>query len=121
MLIERTKDTYYEALQNSSIGWHENTSDYNSFVRYMLGVIVKAYNEFEDRVAHLKYRKQPKEDRLRAIFDKSLGKLTKSDLLKACPDISMITIERALSQLLAQGYIKKVGAGRGTAYIKQNE
>lgn len=26
MLIEKTKETYYEALQNSSTGWHESIS-----------------------------------------------------------------------------------------------
>lgn len=119
MLIEQSKETYYEALLNSSVGWHENKNDYSSFVRYMLGIVVKAYNEFEDRVAHLRYRKLSKEDRLRAIFDKRLGKITKSDLMKSCPDISMITIERALSSLLEEGYIEKVGAGRGTAYVKK--
>lgn len=54
MLIEKTKETYYEALQNSSIGWHDNTSDYTSFVRYYLGVVLKGYNDFQDRVEHLK-------------------------------------------------------------------
>ena len=57
MLIEKTKETYYEALQNSSIEWHNNKSDYTSFVRYYLGILLKGYNEFQDRIKHLKYRK----------------------------------------------------------------
>ena len=48
MLIEKTKETYYEALQNSSIEWHNDKSDYTSFVRYYLGVVLKGYNEFQD-------------------------------------------------------------------------
>ena len=39
-LIEQTKEIYYESLQLSSAGWHENKNDYEPFVKYMLGVIV---------------------------------------------------------------------------------
>ena len=52
MLIEKTKETYYEALQASSGNWHENENAYEPFVRYYLGVTLKAYNEFENRVEH---------------------------------------------------------------------
>ena len=49
-IIEGSKETYYEVLQDSSINWHENENDYKPFVNYMLGVIVNAYKEFESRV-----------------------------------------------------------------------
>jgi len=49
-IIEESKETYYEVLQDSSISWHENENDYKSFVNYMLGVVVNAYKEFETRV-----------------------------------------------------------------------
>ena len=39
-MIEQTKETYYEALQSSSAGWHENEHNYVPFVQYTLGVIV---------------------------------------------------------------------------------
>lgn len=45
-LIEQTKEIYYESLQLSSAGWHENKNDYEPFVKYMLGVIVAAYRDF---------------------------------------------------------------------------
>mgnify|MGYP000778826022 FL=1 len=47
MLIEKTKETYYEALQASSTGWHEGENSYEPFVKYYLGIMLKAYNEFE--------------------------------------------------------------------------
>ncbi len=119
MLIERTKETYYEVLQNSSMGWHENTNDYTSFVKYYLGVLLKGYNEFQDRIEHLKYRRQTKMDRVKAIFDKRLGVIKKSDIASLCPDISEITIERTLKELLESGFIEKVGKGRATGYVKK--
>lgn len=120
MLIEKTKDSYYEALQASSEGWHEDKNTALPFVRYMLGVLVKAYNEFENRVEHLAYRKQPKGERVREIISRHLGKITKRDIKIAAPDISEATIENALADLLKQGYIEKVGAGRCVGYVMKN-
>lgn len=117
MLIEKTKDSYYETLQASSEGWHENNNTALPFVRYMLGVLVKAYNEFESRVEHLVYRKQPKGERVREIISCHLGKITKRDIMTAAPDISEATIENALADLLKQGYIEKAGAGRSVGYV----
>ena len=119
MLIEKTKETYYEALQNSSIEWHSNQSDYTSFVRYYLGVVLKGYNEFQDRIEHLKYRKLSKADRVKAVFEKKLGIVKKSDIATLCPDISETTIERTLKELLEAGFIEKVGKGRATGYAKK--
>lgn len=119
MMIEKTKETYYEALQNSSVEWHNNQSDYTSFVRYYLGIVLKGYNEFQDRIEHLKYRKLSKADRVRSVFDKKLGVVRKSDIATLCPDISETTIERTLKDLLDAGFIEKVGKGRATGYAKK--
>jgi len=35
-----------------------------------------------------------------------------------CPDISAVTIEKTLARLLKDRFIKKIGNGRYTAYIK---
>ena len=119
MMIEKTKGTYYEALQNSSVEWHNDQSDYTSFVRYYLGIVLKGYNEFQDRIEHLKYRKLSKADRVRSVFDKKLGVVKKSDIATLCPDISETTIERTLKDLLDAGFIEKVGKGRATGYAKK--
>lgn len=119
MLIEKSKDSYYEVLQESSQNWHENGNNYLPFLKYMLGVVVKAYNEFEDRVEYLRYRKVSKPERIKAVIDRTPGKITKKEISQACPDISLTTIERTLADLVANGYIGKVGSGRATAYVKK--
>lgn len=118
MLIEKTKETYYEALQSSSFGWHEEKNSYEPFVKYYLGIMVKAYNEFENRVEHLKYRSLSKPDRIKAVIDQKVGKITKKEIMERCPDISKITVERTLTDLVKQGYIAKVGSGRATGYVR---
>jgi len=117
-LIENSKDTYYEVLQDSSAGWHDNQSDYLPFIRYYLGILQKAYNEFEDRVEHLQYRGLSKPDRVKAVIDRKIGKITKKEIMESCPDISKVTVERTLTSLVKSGYLIKIGAGRAVAYGK---
>jgi len=118
MLIEGTKDSYYETLQVSSVGWYENENRYLPFVRYYLSVLLKAYKEFSDRVETVAIDKMGKAERVKDLFDKRIGKLSKREISNIYPDISVTTIEKALADLLKDGYIIKVGSGRGTAYIK---
>lgn len=118
MLIEKTKETYYEALQASSVGWHEGENSYEPFVKYYLGIMLKAYNEFENRVEHLKYHNLSKPDRIKAVIDNKVGKITKKEIMELCPDISKVTVERTLTDLVKSGYIAKVGAGPSTGYVR---
>ena len=118
MLIEKTKETYYEALQASSFGWHEGENSYKPFVKYYLGIMLKAYNEFENRVEHLKYHNLSKPDRIKAVIDNKVGKITKKEIMELCPDISKVTVERTLTDLVKSGYIAKVGAGPSTGYVR---
>ena len=120
-LIEQTKETYYEALQRSSDGWHEGANDYKPFVRYMLGVIVAAYREFSARMQTLTTSGLSKPDRVREVIRETLGKVTKREIMEKCPDISEITIKRVLVELTASGTIIKIGSGRGTSYIYNRE
>ena len=115
--IERTKGAYYDALAASSAGWQEGANDPGPFVRYMLGVILAAYRDFENRVSAVSLAKLSKAERVEAVLRDSLGKVTKADIAEACPDISATTIERALSFLLKTGKIAKTGGGRGTGYV----
>ena len=118
MLIEKTKEIYYEALQASSTGWHENENNYEPFVRYYLGIMLKAYNEFENRVEHMRHRRLSKPERIKMVIDKKVGKITKKEIMELCPDISKITVERTLTDLVKAEYIAKVGAGPSTAYVR---
>lgn len=121
MLIEKSKETYYEALQHSSHGWHKNANDYAPFVSYYLGIVLKAYREFESRVRLMQDRSLSKPERIRTVIDGHIGKISKKQLAEQCPDISLTTIERTLGELVKSGYIKKVGAGRATAYVKAED
>ena len=116
-LIEQTKETYHEALQNSSADWHENNNDYIPFVQYTLGIVVAAYREFSSRAKLIAAGNMSKPGRIREIIKKTLGKITKTEILEKCPDISQVTVQRALNDLVKSGEIIKIGGGRYTAYM----
>ncbi len=120
-MIEQTKGTYYEALQNSSADWHENKNDYIPFVQYTLGVVVGAYREFSSRVKLMAVSNMSKPERIREIIKENLGKITKAEIMEKCPDISQITVQRALNELVTSGEILKLGGGRYTAYMWNHE
>ncbi len=133
--IEKTKDAYYDALEASSEGWHEEKDDPTIFVKYMLGVILACYREFESRVNVLsdtiiisegkngKKRvvtiKSKAYDIVKASVDTKIGKFTKNEIVIICPSISDKSVEAALKKLLDEGYIEKHGSGKGTFYSKR--
>ena len=120
-IISDSKETYYEVLQESSFGWHKGENDYAPFVRYMLGVIVAAYREFSSRVKLLTNRGLSKPDRIRSVIKENLGTITKSEIMEICPDISQVTVQRTLNDLLKNEEIIKLGGGRYTKYVWNHE
>ena len=113
--IERTKETYYEALAASSIGWQTGEGDYMPFVTYMLGIVAACYRELDDRLSLLSVSTS-NEDAIRAYLETIVGTATKRDIMDDNPTMSQRTLERILSKLQSEGAIEKVGAARATAY-----
>lgn len=115
-LIAESKAAYYEALQDSSAGWHEGENDYLPFVRYMLGIVIAACREFASRADVLVARRLSKPERVRDVIRGTTGRITKTQIMRQCPDISQKTVERALRELMTGGAIIKIGGGRYTSY-----
>lgn len=118
MLIEESKESYYEELKRSSEKWHTGENDEIPFIRYMLGVLLKAYEECDDRFNFIGNEKLTSPERVLSVIQRSLEPLSKKDIMILCPDISQRTIERALKELYDNSKIKQVGSGRSTKYIK---
>ena len=118
MIIEDTKDMYYEQLQASSENWHSGDNDELPFIKYMLSAIYKAYVECDERFRLIGEKSLTSAERIMKVFEKTLKPLSKSDIVIICPDISQRTIERALKELKDTHLIKQIGSGRATKYIK---
>lgn len=113
--IHDNKDDYYDALQSSSENWHEGKNDDTAFTKYMLGVILSAYRDFEERLEIVSEKKSAI-DMVKEAFNVKIGKVTKSDIMELCPSLSRSSVEKALRDLISIGYISKHGNGPSTFY-----
>lgn len=113
--VERTKETYYEALAASSAGWQDGESDYVPFVTHMLGVVTACYKELDSRF-EVVVTPASNEESVRTFFTRLVGTATKREIMDANPGMSQRTLERILSKLQDEGVVEKVGAARATAY-----
>ena len=115
--IAQNKSAYYDALELSQAGWHEEKDDPTAFIKYLLGTIVAAYRDFEDRINIV----SPSSfDTVKKAVQSKIGKFTKRDILELCPSVSASTVERHLKKLCADGTITKNGGGRSTFYFKNS-
>lgn len=115
--IAKNKDLYYNALAQSQTGWHEGTENVVPFIKYILGTILAAYKDFEERMALVEI-KLPALEMVRRASENKIGRFNKQDIRELCPTISDSSIECALRKLVAAGELKKEGRGKNTCYFR---
>ena len=115
--IAKNKDLYYDVLHQAQIGWHEGTEDVVPFIKYLLGIILSAYKDFEDRFALVETKLSALETVRRATMEK-IGRFTKQDIRELCPSLSISSIEGALRKLVASSELKREGAGKNICYYR---
>ena len=115
--IAKNKDLYYAALGQAQVGWHEGREDAVPFIKYLLGTILAAYKDFEERFALVETKLSALETVRRAAANK-IGRFTKQDIRELCPSFSISSIEGALRKLVASGELKREGSGKNTCYYR---
>lgn len=115
--IAKNKDLYYDALGRSQDGWHKGIEDVVPFIKYLLGTILAAYKDFEDRFSIVE-EKLPAVDIVRKATRNKIGKFTKQDIRELCPSLSVSSIEGSLRKLVKEGELKREGSGKGTYYVR---
>lgn len=115
--IAKNKYLYYDALRRSQDGWHEGNEDVIPFIKYLLGTILAAYKDFEDRFSIVE-EKLPAVEIVRKATLTKIGKFTKQDIIELCPSLSLSSVEGSLRKLVQSGDIKREGVGKGTFYYR---
>lgn len=115
--IAKNKDLYYDALAASQDGWHEETDDPVPFIKYLLGTILAAYKDFEDRFALVEIKRSAL-DTVRLATQNKIGRFTKQDIRELCPSLSISSVEGALRKMVAAGELKREGSGKNTCYYR---
>ncbi len=115
--IAKNKDLYYDALAASQEGWHEGKDDPVPFTKYLLGTILAAYRDFEDRFS-LVETKLPAIETVRRAAQNKIGRFTKQDIRELCPSLSLSSVEGALRKLVESGELRREGNGKNTCYYR---
>ena len=100
-----------------STHWHEGENDPVPFIKYLLGTILSAYRDFEDRV-QLVDEKLPAVELVRRAVQKKVGKFTKSEIMELCPSIKKASVENSLKKLVEAEEITRHSSGKNTFYTR---
>jgi len=115
-VIEESKDTYYEALEASSRGWHEGQHDPFPWLEYFWGVLLRAYGEFRDRAGQLPTGRGSKTAFVEGAVERRLRPFAISDIENDCPGVSRDMVRHVLRQMRDDGRVVVRGRGRGARW-----
>ncbi len=117
--IAKDKAAYYDALEASDQNWTDGTNDPAPFIKYILGTIISAYRDLEDRLAIIDNGNKSSLQ-VRLAIGGIIGKFTKRQVLEMLPTIGKSSVENALKALVEEGFILRFGEGRSTYYVRSD-
>lgn len=115
--IAKDKDLYYNVLAQAQTGWYDGSEDKLPFIKYLLGTILSAYKDFQERFELVDEKLTAIEIVRKATMYK-IGRFTKQDIRELCPSLSLSSIEVSLRKLVEAGELKREGSGKGTCYYR---
>jgi Fic family protein len=119
-LIEESKDEYYEHLYQSSQGWHEGKNELLPFLDFFLGIVRRAYTQFEERAESMRTARGDKTALIEAAIAAFAGTFTLRELTEACPGVSLELIRKVLKAKSKKRDIAALGKGRGARWTKRS-
>lgn len=117
-LVEDSRESYYDALYASSQGWHDAEHDLTPWTEYFLGVLMAAYEAFEDRVGELRTQRGAKTQRILDAVEELPDGFKTRDVEELCPSVSRSLIRKVFDDLKAEGKIKAEGRGPAAVWRK---
>lgn len=119
-VVEQSRESYYEALYQSSQGWHEAQHTLVPWTEYFLGVVIASYQALEDRAGSLLTAKGSKSDRVLAAIQSFIHEFSVKDLQEACPDVGIDLIRKILKEEKSHGRLVPLGRGPLAKWKKPN-
>jgi Fic family protein len=117
--INRCKESYYSALEQSSAGWHENKNDYTPFIINFLQIVYRCFRVLDESFMDISLKKAKKSERVEAVLMGAIAPVSKADIKEKLPDVSVKTIELVLGRMLKDEKIEKIGSYRDARYMKK--
>lgn len=116
--INKYKESYYEALKESSYAWHENKSDYVPFIVNFMQILYRCFKDLDESFTDISLKKAKKSERVEAILMGAIVPISKQDIIAKVPDISVKTVELVLSNMMKEKKIKKIGTYKDARYMR---
>ena len=118
-IVEDTKEGYYDALHQSSQGWHEGRHTLVPWWNYFLGVmLLAAYREFEERVGLVETARGAKGALVLSAIERMPRQFTISQLMEKCPTVGVDYVRKVLRTQRNAGKLKTTGRGPDAAWMK---
>lgn len=113
--MNETRETYYEALQRSTQGWHEGAHTIWPWVEYLFGTVVAAYGELDRRMA-MAAPHGSKQIAVRDHIRTRLVDVFSIEDLRAVTTASDALIKKVLRDLQKEGAVEIFVRGRYAKY-----
>ncbi|MEV0808892.1 Fic family protein [Micromonospora sp. NPDC050200] len=114
--IAETADAYYQALLDSTHGWHDHRADPWPWLTYFVNILATAYRTFAQRAASDR-ADGSKQDRVRDyVLNHAPVVFRMADVRTALPGVSDPTIRVVLDRLRREGAIFPEGLGRSATW-----
>ena len=111
----KSKEDYYRSLAVCSKGWHKGANEIVPWWNYFLGVLLRAYQEFESKIESAEAR-PAKSHLVRRAALAQVGPFTLADLAAQFPSASRQLIKKVLAKMKAAGEVRLLGRGRGARW-----
>ena len=110
-VVEQSRESYYDTLQQSSAGWHEGKHNLIPWTEYFLGVVTAAYREFEDRAGTLTAARGAKTEMVLEAIRAMRGEFSVKDLRARCPHVGIDLLRKILRDERKAGRVECLGKG----------
>jgi Fic family protein len=114
--INKYKESYYDALKQSSYNWHDNENDYIPFIINFMQILYRCFKDLDEHFMDISLKKAKKAERVEAVLMSTIVPVSKSDILEKLPDVSVKTVELVLNRMVKDKRIVKIGSYRDARY-----
>lgn len=110
-IVEQSKESYYDTLYQSSQAWHEARHDLLPWTEYLLGVVIAAFRELEERAGTLTAARGAKTGMVLETISAMRGDFSVKDLQQRCPHVGIDLLRKILRKEREGGRIECLGRG----------
>ena len=116
-VILNNVDKYYESLEKSLIGWHDNNNDCGFFVHFMLNCLKDGYSKL-GYILQVNSIPGTSDDKVLKVINDSKTPISKADIEEVLINLSRTTIEKSLGELVKKERIQMIQSGKYAKYYK---